>query len=160
MARLLLLTKTHSFQLYPSVVPFLAKQKQAFLSFFLRFLFIFETERERKHEQGAEAENLSRRHPTERRTWQHGAQFHDSEIMTWAEIKNWWLNPLSHPGTSKSKHFTISWKWHRKLTSLKIGLCCHFEIYRRRKKVTNKTQLCCWAGGKRSSAHHSSIWTW
>ena len=29
-----------------------------------------------------------------------GAQFHDCKIMTWAKIKSWWLNRLSHPGTS------------------------------------------------------------
>ena len=30
-----------------------------------------------------------------------GAQSHDYEIMTWATIKRWTLNQLSHPGTPK-----------------------------------------------------------
>ena len=30
-----------------------------------------------------------------------GAQSHDPEIMTCAEIKSWMLNQLSHPGTQE-----------------------------------------------------------
>ena len=44
----------------------------------------------------AEGENLSRLHAQHRSY--HGARTHHCEIMTWAEIKNWTLNWLSHAG--------------------------------------------------------------
>ena len=68
-------------------------------SFFKKDLFTYLRGRERERFRGAveEGERISSRLPTECGAW-HGAWSHDPEIMTWAEIKSWMLNRLSHPG--------------------------------------------------------------
>ena len=71
------------------------------LSLFLRFI----CEKERQLAvKGAkrEGERVSQTHGT----W-HGAQFHDLEIMAWAEIKSWMLNQPSHPAP-----FSLLFNWY------------------------------------------------
>ena len=47
---------------------------------------------------GAEGEGEGEKLSDEHRAWGR-AQFHNPEIMTWAEIKSQKPNQLSHPGT-------------------------------------------------------------
>ena len=58
--------------------------------------------RERENTSGGEGQRetekiLSRLHA--QRGARHGARSHDPGLMTWAQIKSWLLNRLSHPGT-------------------------------------------------------------
>jgi len=52
---------------------------------------------------------------------QHGAQprawIHDPEIKSWAEIKSWFLNQLSHPGAPSFAKFLYA-------PSILLGSCC------------------------------------
>ena len=74
----------------------------------LFFMFIyFEGEREREkdthtgacvHVERQREKNSKQASCCQRRAWRR-TRSHEREIMTWAEIKSWTLNPLSHPGT-------------------------------------------------------------
>ena len=59
------------------------------------FLFFFKREGLMWGE-GRGKERILRRLHTQNRAWCR-ARFHNPEIMTWAEIKSWTLNQLSHP---------------------------------------------------------------
>ena len=63
------------------------------------FVYFREAECESREERGRRGREriLSRLHAQHRAP--HAIVSHDSEIMTWAEIKNWMLNWLSQPGT-------------------------------------------------------------
>lgn len=63
-------------------------------SFFLN-LFIWVIERMRGRSRGRGREKISSRFPTERRACLR-TQSHHPEIMTWAKVKSWRLNQLSH----------------------------------------------------------------
>ena len=99
-----------------------------FFFFSLRFIYLFERERKSSWAHtpvrgtGDKGERISRRLCAE-----HGAQCgtwpHDPEIRTWAEIKSWTLNQLSHPGAPHSSTSLVNCPW------LHISLSLDFIIF-------------------------------
>ena len=72
-----------------------------------------EGQRERERRNSLEA-------PCCQRRCQQGARYHKCEILTWAEIKSWTLNWLSHPGAPK--YYFISFSFDCIDTSKAFGL--------------------------------------
>ena len=72
-----------------------------------------------------ERERISSRLPTKHGS-QPGAQSHNSEIMTWVEIKTWMPNRLSHPDAPGHTNILIEYTFH----SLKLLLCAFFPIFK------------------------------
>ena len=68
-----------------------------FLKFFLKFVY-FERERERERE-GQRERIPSRLLAVSAQSPTRDLKPQTREIVTWAEIKRWMLNQLSHPGT-------------------------------------------------------------
>ena len=99
---------------------------------------------EREHEWSRERKKGRERIPGRP---QHGAQSHDGEIMTWAEVKSLMLNQLSHPGTPVVSSMVdglssvktcflsqggLSWSWLQKSKNknyLARSICsCHINL--------------------------------
>ena len=69
-------------------------------------------EREREREKGEGQKEREKENPEQAlRSVRLGAPSHDPEIMTWAQIKSWILNHLSHPGAPGIYIFNQLSRW-------------------------------------------------
>ena len=108
---LLLIAVTMCWMCFGNVISVNCFKNAVFLSLFI----YFERERGRAHESaGEEQKKKERENPkqapclAQNPMW---AQSHDSEIMTWAEIKSWMLNWLSHLNAPKNAVFKMHGVW-------------------------------------------------
>ena len=113
---------------------------------FLKDLFILGREREHGVKaKGRRRERISSRFPTECRA-QSGAQFHEPEIMTWAEIKRWMLNRAAQAPQTYHEFESIA-----SVASVRLN---GWELCREDRKITS-----CFTAHILSPHYVPSTWT-